>query len=162
MNIKQAKEYIENIATPTRSVKVPKRCGIDMIDVVLFEMEQKAQSSGMSIDMVVPTLSLDINIDKKDICLLLVNLLNNAIEAARYQVHVNIKQAHEMLIIEVANDYKIRPIKEGKRFRSTKADKAKHGWGMQIIEQIMQKYSGSIEYKVDEAFVYANIILNEL
>ncbi len=158
----QAKAYIEKITTPTKSGKIPKRCGIDMLDVVLYDLEQKAENRGVSMAIQVPVLPGNINIDKNDLCLLLVNLVNNAIEAARNQVNIRIKHVNEMLMIEVVNDYKVKPIEVGGRFRTTKEDKSRHGLGMQIIEQIVWKYNGDVEYKVKDTMVHANVMLCEL
>lgn len=160
--VEQAKEYIENITTPTKGRKIPKRCGIDMLDVVLYDLEQKAENSGISMAIQVPVLPGNINIDKNDLCLLLVNLVNNAIEAAKTQVNIRMKHVNAMLIIEVVNDYKVKPIEDGSRFRTTKADKTRHGWGMQIIEQIVWKYNGDVAYKVKDTKVHANVLLCEL
>ena len=63
-------------------------------------------------------------------------------------------------MVRVTNDYKNKPENDGKRFISTKQDKSKHGWGIKIMEQMIQKYDGSIGYKVDEKFVIIDIMIN--
>lgn len=155
-----AKEYLEKIIKPVEVSKVPIRSGIEMLDVVLFEMEKKAQDKKITIEFLVQSLPREITIDKKDLCILFVNLLDNAIEAAKSQVIISISQVHKMLIVRVTNDYKNKPKNDGKRFISTKQDRMKHGWGIKIIEQIIQNYDGSIEYKVDEKFVIIDIMIN--
>jgi len=155
----QAKAYIEEIITPVNRTKVPSKCGIDILDVVLYEMGKKAQEKQIKLDVSITTLHEDGSIGMKDLSLLLVNLLDNAIEAAKERVSLSIKQVYQMVFIEVVNDYKEKPKKVGSRFQTTK-DKKQHGWGIQIIENIVKKYDGNLEYKVDEVHVYAEIMLN--
>lgn len=157
-----AKTYIEQIIEPIRISKVPNRSGIEMLDVVLHEMEKRAEQKNINITFSVQILPENIEIDKKDLCILFVNLLDNAIEAAVERVSINIRQVNKMMLVKTVNDYKVKPVKESGGFITTKKDKVKHGWGTRIIEQIVYKYEGSIEYKVDEKYVYSEIVVNDI
>ena len=160
-NQDSAKEYLEKIIEPIEQSKVPIRSGVEMLDVVLYEMEKKAKANNINIEFFVQALPIELNVEKKDLSLLLVNLLNNAIDAAKEKVFVEINQVHKMIILKVTNDFKNKPESDGIRFISTKKDKSKHGWGLKIIEQIVSKYNGDIEYKVDEEYVIVDILLND-
>lgn len=62
----------------------------------------------------------------------------------------------------IRNDYIVPPkVKDGK-FQTTKADGEKHGWGTQIVEQIVQKYDGKLEYSIDENYVNIEAMLNDV
>ncbi len=158
----EAKEYIEQIIKPIKFSKVPIRSSIEMLDVVLYEMEKKAEQKNINIDFFVYTFSEDVKIDKKDLCLLFVNLLDNAIEAAVKEVSVTIKQNKKMMLVKIVNDYKVKPIEENGRFITTKQNKSQHGWGLHIIDQIVSKYEGDIEYRVDEKYVHSEIMINDI
>lgn len=157
----QAKKYLEEITTPLKVTNVFFRTGIDMLDVILQEMERKAEEQDIKIDISVKCLIDGNRFSKKDLCLLIVNLLDNAIEAAKKEVSICIKQVHAMLFLEITNDYRIKPYKVGSRFLTTKKDASKHGWGIQIMENIVAKYDGSMEYNVDDNCVSVEVMLNE-
>lgn len=158
----EAKRYIEQIIEPIKHSNVLCRSGIEMLDVVLYEMEKKAGQKNINIDFEVHTVSEQIAIDKKDLCLLFVNLLDNAVEAAVKEVAVSIKQNNKMMFIKIVNDYKVKPVEENGRFITTKQNKSQHGWGMQIIDQIVSRYEGDIEYRVDEKYVYSEVMINDI
>ncbi len=110
--------------------------------------------------MDIPILYSNNDINNKDLCLLFINLLSNAIEAARGHVHVRMCQVHKMLLIEVINDFKEKPNGDRTKLRTTKNDKDKHGWGIRIIESIVNKYDGNLEYRVDDSRVHVEIMIN--
>ena len=51
---------------------------------------------------------------------------------------------------EMKNDYKEKPVVENNHFVSEREqDSLAHGWGMKIIEQIVEKYQGELSIRVD-------------
>ena len=160
-DVQQAKGYLEEIMTPMHSTQISFRTGIDMLDVILQEMEKKANEREVKLDISVKSLINGCRFRKKDLCLLIVNVLENALEAAKSEVYVCIKQVHDMLFVEIKNDYHTKPYKIGGRFCTTKNEVSRHGWGIQIMENIVEKYEGSMEYFVDDKYVSVEIMLNE-
>lgn len=158
----QAKEYIENITEPVTFKNVIKYTGIELLDVILQEMEQKAKRNGITLIFEAQQLPQEISIKQKDLCALYVNLLENAIAASKSKVYLSIKQINKMMFITIKNDYRICPVIKNGNFITDKKDAEKHGWGTQIIKQVVEKYEGSIEYKVDEKFVYSEIVVNDI
>lgn len=159
---KRAEEYLEQILMPLDMATVTNRTGIEILNVIFQEMDMKSQERNLKMDFDVQQLPQDIMISRKDLCALFVNLLENAVEAARSIVYVNVRQIHKMLFIQIRNDYIVPPkVKDGK-FQTTKADGEKHGWGTQIVEQIVQKYDGKLEYSIDENYVNIEAMLNDV
>ena len=161
-NLCQAKEYIENITEPVTFKNIIKYTGIELLDVILQEMEQKAKRNGITLIFEAQQLPQEISIKQKDLCALYVNLLENAIAASKSKVYLSIKQINKMMFITIKNDYRICPVIKNGNFITDKKDAEKHGWGTQIIKQVVEKYEGSIEYKVDEKFVYSEIVVNDI
>ena len=59
------------------------------------------------------------------------------------QIKLNIAIAAGFLVIEMENDYKEKPLVKNNHFVSEREqDSSAHGWGMKIIEQIVEKYHG--------------------
>lgn len=55
-----------------------------------------------------------------------------------------------MLLLEILNDYREKPESSEGHMQTQKADRAKHGWGLRIVEQIVRKYEGQIDYEIEE------------
>lgn len=159
-NQEQAKQYIESLREPLNLPPVPIRTSLDMVDVILYEMDKKAERKGVLMIVDAQRMPSDITIEKKDLCALFANLLDNAVEAAGREIRMQIRPIHQMLFIQIENDFVTEPVKQNGRFRTTKKNPDSHGWGMQIIEQIVSKYEGSIEYEVKEGSFCVNAMIN--
>lgn len=97
-------------------------------------------------------------IDDVGICILLGNLLDNCIDAQRYvskhrHVSLHIKVIDDAVVIKVANSYEPNAIvKKGMRFISNKDQSGNHGYGMKNIEEIVNKYQGTMEITEGDDF----------
>lgn len=89
-----------------------------------------------------------LNIPDTDLCALLMNMLDNALEAAQDPAHsvtpyirIHIKAAGLYLAIKCENSFsgEIREDKHGKLL-TTKADSAAHGFGIPQMERVAEKY----------------------
>lgn len=92
-------------------------------------------------------------IDPYDIVIIIGNLLDNAIEAQTYveekkSIELNIVDEAGHIVIEVINSYNKNNliVQEGK-LKSTKDDDNEHGFGIDNIKEVINKYNG--EYKID-------------
>ena len=89
------------------------------------------------------------NILPNDVCTILSNLLDNAIEATQKveeskYIKLIIRRAKYFLFIRVSN-----PCKKMKEFevllKTTKDNKNLHGWGLQSVNDVVEKYNGRME-----------------
>lgn len=95
-----------------------------------------------------------------DICLILGNLLENAVEAAqraegKKYIKIKIKYDKNNLLVYVTNNYKGTLVKtKDYRLKSTKPDAENHGVGLASVYRAATKYQGTvmIEDSVPECF----------
>ena len=84
--------------------------------------------------------------DELDICILLSNLLDNAIEASMLvespKIELSITNNGNYLCILVRNRIENSVLNENSNLRTTKKDTAAHGFGIYSISQIVEKYDG--------------------
>ncbi len=96
----------------------------------------------------------EIYIDKEDICRILNNIINNAIEACMECEEKYIKLSIDMLgsciIIKSENPYTGKLNKEGDKILTVKKDKTRHGYGLKSIKNIAEKYGGFIKLNYDD------------
>ena len=154
---KKAIEYLKGIDLYSRYSQVF-HTGNDIIDTVLNVKNTEANQKHIS-------LFADINIDKvtvndADLCSVLSNLIDNAIEAVdktekNKNIKLTINQKGNMLFIAAENPSSSNPLENN--FNSQK--KGNHGWGMKIINDIVNKYNGNITTNYDNEIFKIKIML---
>lgn len=120
-----------------------------LINSILTEYRQLAQSLNIKIDYSV-AVPENINADDTDICSLLTNILDNAVEACgninkenRF-INFKIHQKAKFLYIGCTNSCDSNQLRySGGKLISIKNNPYKHGYGLKIIKEIAEKYNGA-------------------
>ena len=120
-----------------------------VIDSLIGYWFFKAQKYGIdfSTDICIP---MNIPFKGADVCLILGNLLENAVEAAcrggdRKYIQLRIKYDKNNLLIFLKNNYRGQLIKtKDSRLKSTKSDVKNHGIGLSSIYRVTEKYHGTV------------------
>lgn len=93
--------------------------------------------------------SEQIKIDEIDLCVLFGNLFDNAIEAVgqcdKKFIKLNVTQRKEYLVINMINSTINQSIAFGE---TSKSNKLQHGFGLQSVCDIAEKYSGDVDYNI--------------
>lgn len=147
---KEALSYIESVQEPLQCKMIPVHTGVNIVDTVIYEAKEKAEQRNILLVVETPILPSGLKLEDREFCVLCANLLNNALEASKEQIRLNIAITAGFLVIEMKNDYKEKPVVENNHFVSEREqDSLAHGWGMKIIEQIVEKYQGELSIRVD-------------
>lgn len=147
---REALAYIESVQEPLQCKMIPVHTGVDIVDAVIYEAKEKAEQRNILLVVETPILPSGLKLEDREFCVLFANLLNNALEAAKEQIRLNITVTAGFLVIEMKNDYKEKPVVKNNHFVSEREqDSLAHGWGMKIIEQIVEKYQGKLSIMVD-------------
>ena len=95
-----------------------------------------------------------------DFCVLLSNLLENAKEALERVegmrlIHMEIKRFREKFYLTVSNS-----VSEGEIdfCHTSKSDKLHHGYGVQNIRRVVEKYHGTVEWKQERGMAVVDIL----
>lgn len=104
-------------------------------------------------------------IDMLDLCVLLGNLLDNAIEAnekvcseERF-IHLNMVQRADYLSIQINNATDGNVKIENNKIITTKKQKELHGFGLQSVREITEKYNGSCTFSQEGHLFQAVLML---
>ncbi len=105
-------------------------------------------------------------VEEYDLCILISNLLTNALEAcermpagkARY-IQIKAGSYQDKLYISVENSTNGKVAVEGERLYTTKKDKQNHGLGSENVVRIVKKYDGLLHYDSDENSFLAEICI---
>jgi len=125
--------------------------GIPSVDAVLTAKIGRAYDSGITVQYKV-LIDGELNINQLDLAIIIASAMDNAIEAIQRSGNVQkniilkINTVAEQIIIFVENAIS-EPIDED--FKTSKTDKASHGYGLAQMKAIAQRYSGDIHPDFD-------------
>lgn len=160
----EAKEYISRIGEPMKEMVKKRFTGNDIIDVIISCKKQKAEMLGIKTD-IDARFPVNTGIQPSDVCTALGNLLDNAIEGSRdtdnARISLKIQCVHQFILIQVSNTASKEPQIDPKtdRWMTDKDDRTRHGWGMQSVKNIVEKYNGTMQYKFSGTELSITIIL---
>lgn len=164
--IAEITEYVNSISTPINELSDITWSGVDIVDAILNHTVLDAKKQGIEID-VNAEFPKDCRITSDDLCVILFNLLDNAMEAClrylrqtgeRPRIEVAIRRIHQFLIIKVQNPCTL-PRRLFGLFPTTKADARHHGIGLKNVQEKVEKYHGSLEIDVEHAVFTATALL---
>lgn len=158
--------YIQNLINVTTSDKVIDTGNI-VIDALLNDKYSIAEKMGIEFKKEL-NLPPNLKVDPTDICAILGNSLDNAIEgckriknsAMRREISLSMTYRNSYLVIVIANTIDQMPVKEGKFFRSSKPSPELHGLGMHSIERTVKKYDGNMVVKCDQGQFKLEIVMS--
>lgn len=150
------KEYLQRTAMDESIHLQEFDCGNSPINVILNHAMGVARVHHVKIQtevLVSPTLPFP----EEEMCSLLTNLLDNAIEAATVsnaenpQVYIRIQPRQDYLFIKIINNVNDQVSPQRRlSLRTTKQNRELHGYGTQIIRRIVERHNGSIKYSMSE------------
>lgn len=139
-------EYVNSISAPINELSDTTWSGVDIVDAILNHAVLEAEKQGIEID-VNAEFPKDCSITSDDLCVILFNLLDNAMEACQRCMHktnrsprieVTLRRIHQFVIIKIQNPC-IPPRKLFGIFPSTKADTLHHGIGLRNVREKVEK-----------------------
>lgn len=163
--VEEAQAYLDRLGKDRAAYSVERFTGIEAVDYILSQKAELARQRNIetSIHAEYPK---DCKIDPIDLCTILTNLLDNAIEACEKlpqsstkKMSVTIRRINQFIIIQIANSCMQEPAIMKGIFVTSKADKRHHGWGMKNIKSAVEKYHGTIEYEYSENVFTISIML---
>lgn len=152
-------EYIEGILPRVQSFISIISTGNEIIDIVVNNLMQGREVK-LDWEGLCPN---ELKMEQSDLCVLISNLLKNALEATEQtkekEIQVQVKEYDNDLILNVKNPVikKVDMI-EGK-LKTTKKDKDNHGFGLENIQDVIRKYKGRVQYQSEDDTFKVKIFL---
>lgn len=155
--------YLNQLEQDLAGVDQLIKSGNIMTDAILNSKLSLAKSRDIRIDAsaVVPE---KLSVSEIDLCVLIGNLLDNAMEATmqladrtarQIRVYIDVKQSH--LYLSVTNTAEGRAFKQNGRYISAKA--GSHGFGLARVDRLVNKYGGYLKRRDEEGAFTTEVLL---
>ncbi len=147
----EAIRYLDELQAPVQNLTAAVWTGDETADYLISSKAAAAEAAGIRFQAQVE-FPRRTNIRSVDLCAILGNLLDNAIEAARQvpdpsgrTVTLTIRRIHQMLVIKVENSFAAAPVRENGQLKTTKTGGGLHGWGLKSAQTAAEKYDGMVQ-----------------
>lgn len=156
-------DYLDQLDVDLNQVDTVIKTGNVMMDAVLNSKISVARAKQITVEAKA-TVPRQLSIAEVDLCVILGNLLDNAIEACmritredRRFIRIYIDVLRGQLYLYVINATAEKPQRRGHSYRSTKASR-EHGYGLMRMDRMVEKYHGYLD-RQDEEGVFATEVL---
>lgn len=160
----RAEQYFQNLGYEFENIPQTIYCENQVVNALLYNKVAYAQTHWIEMD-------IKINLKEKapfetvDLIGLISNLLDNAIEAVlklpanRRHIVVRDHMKGDFYVIKFENDTDLTSA-DLPSFETTKEDRSKHGFGLQVVDAVVQKYNGSLQREINGGMFSAVVLLN--
>lgn len=142
-------------------------CGNSTINAIIVAEQGRVSGAEASLEcrIVVPP---ELGIGDVDMCSLLMNLINNAVEYLERnpgledrKICLEISLAGKTLLVKVTNSLAEADRERALGLETSKPDKRWHGYGTRVVRSIAEKYGGSVVFEEHNGRFVAAAILNQ-
>lgn len=160
--VDEAKNYLEEINGEISRDRYKIKTGNTIVDIVIKDLFAAREDISLKIKGGMPS---NISITQMDVCILFSNLLKNAIEAVDKSqdklIDLEINNINCGVFIAVSNSYS-----GGIHFKNgipiTTKNKSHHGYGSKNIQNVVEKYDGTLKYKTENDKFIVEILLPDV
>lgn len=157
--------YIQNMYTYLSNPNEYVSSGNKGVDSLLNYMLNKANSILESVNYQI-NVPKELEIPSFDLTIIVGNLLENAIDAAKDSeekwIEVLLNYERGMLFIRIRNSYSNVVQKQGEVYITTKKKKQEHGIGLQNVKKVVDNYKGEMQILAQDNIFDVKIILYTL
>jgi len=138
--------------------------GNNIINSILDQKAVYAKSKKIDIDMCA-SLPETLDIDESDVCAVISNLLDNAIEACERlpaprmpRISIAVQQSGKYLHIVIKNTVSRDVVKDNPLLATTKPA-PHHGVGLQVVNNVVKRHDGIIDYQMEDMTFVVTVML---
>lgn len=154
--LSELRDYLGSFKRDVESRMLPMKTGCTPVDALLGDKLYHARRREIDISLQVCDLS-EIRIQPTDLCVVLGNLLDNAVEACgrlegKKRILLRMKRQEEFCYLTVINTA-LPPVRDGETLVSRKEGRDNgvgHGLGLRSVERIAHQYGGSLVTDYEE------------
>lgn len=164
-NAEKREEYLNKLEFGMEGIGPMQKTGNDVLDTILFSKQLYCAKHQITITSVVDGAQLGF-MDVMDICSIFGNALDNAIESVlklkdkeKRLIRMAVYAQNNFLMIRVENYFEGDLQMEDGEYKTTKADKGYHGYGIKSIRYTAENYGGSVSIEAKDNWFYLRVLL---
>lgn len=148
----EAEEYINTLLEPAIKKAAVQWTGNEVVDFILDNYVEKTSKEHIRLDIDVDHVLFE-GKEKKDLCVIFCNILENALEAVRLKkdgdrvIKISIRKFGEIILIQIKNTLSVAPEIKENILLTSKKDYNNHGLGLKNVEEVVNSYSGLMSYE---------------
>jgi len=152
-DLKKSREYLNGLQTQLEGKELQKYCDNHVINALVNDYYRRCRELNIQFNVSITFIG-DYTIPNYEMCIVLGNLLENAVEACQKisdnrQIHLVIKPQGDQLGIMVRNTYDGNVVFEGDKIVSTKKND-NTGIGLESIRAVIDRYGEMFHIKYDD------------
>lgn len=158
----QLNTYLEKMTGETLAALNQIETGNALMDLLLNRKLSRAGSLHIptSTEIAVPT---HLSVNEEALCTILLNLLDNAIEASQKEpdpmIQISIKCSPGYLVCVIRNRVSQDILAQNPLLRTTKTDSENHGFGTKIVASTVEHCNGILNYQMENGFFTVKFML---
>ena len=160
----RAREYLESMKREAKASERELYCGVAAVDAIVSEWHKKAQELDVSWEWK-GEFPQDVRLDLFNFCVLISNLLSNAVEAAekvaREQgrfVKVSLGSMQGKVVVQIANSC-LDSVANNRDMITTKKDMQNHGFGLKSMERSVERCNGKMTRTYENGVFRVRVIV---
>jgi sensor histidine kinase YesM len=165
-NVDECVEFIENYTQTINEINIKINSGNIFVDALISRKSFECANNSIEFSSDILLLN-EIKINNIDLCILIGNALDNAIEASvrldlvDRKIKVQIKMLNDYILINITNTVSENALLKNSNLDTIKSDKKRHGFGMINMNSIVKKYDGELKLSCEKnEFVFNAILKN--
>ena len=152
-NNQEVDNYIDNISRDINYHSMFGNTKNKFLDLLLNKYQSICNSLGIEFSFTIKTANLRF-MEAPDIIVLISNILDNAVEAAKQsekkRIDLSINRKNNFDVLTCSNSCDKKPSASGKTLHTTKSLNGFHGYGIKSIKMIAHKYNGEFDWSYNE------------
>lgn len=145
----EAIEYGKKLTNPLEVLVQRSWSGNKILDTILNTKLLEAERKNIQVHMEIDNM-LGLPLADYDLCVIVSNLFDNAIEACEYvkrdekDIFISMKSTDVLYVIKIVNSMEIKPVKKNHKYYTIKEDQDIHGIGLESVRASVEKYQGTL------------------
>ena len=154
----EAQEYLSQLSSQMMLTKdIPFNTGNAVADALMTDKRNKAIAKGIEVDTQLAVTDRLLKISNIDWCIILGNILDNAIEACmridgERHIWIDAQVRKDILNLTVKNSALPPVVKENGLYSTTKQAAGEHGIGLGNARDVLERYDGVMQTKYEDGF----------